>query len=143
MRLFLVILSLCVLPLSAQQTSDLDRTLSDKIGATLKQSGAPSASIAVVKDGRLVFARAFGKASIDPDRPATPDTRYAVGSISKQFTTAAILLMQEQGKLSLEDPVSKYFPNVTRATEITIRQLLSHTRPPRRKPLSIVGPRNR
>ena len=68
----LSLLALPLLPLNAQQTSDLDRKLSEKIGATLKQSGAPRASIAVVKDGQLVFARAFGKASIDPDRPAGP-----------------------------------------------------------------------
>jgi D-alanyl-D-alanine carboxypeptidase len=58
---------------------------------------------------------------------ADEQTRYAVGSISKQFTAAAILLMAEEGKLSLDDKVSKYFPDLTRANEITIRELLSHT----------------
>ncbi len=115
------------LPLAAQQGSDLDRKLSDKISTTLKDTGAPSVSVALVKEGQLVFARAFGKASIDPDRPATPDTRYAVGSISKQFTAAALLLAQEEGKLSLDDRVSQYFPALTRAAEISIRQLLTHT----------------
>jgi D-alanyl-D-alanine carboxypeptidase len=115
------------LPLAAQQGSDLDRKLSDKISASLKETGAPSVSVALVKDGQLVFAKAFGKASIDPDRPATSDTRYAVGSISKQFTAAALLLAQEEGKLSLDDHVSQYFPALTRAAEISIRQLLTHT----------------
>lgn len=99
--------------------ADLESRLTEKIGETVKKSGAPSASVAVVKDGKLVFAKAFGK--------ATTDTRYAVGSISKQFTAAAILLAEEQAKLSLDDKVSKFFPEYTRATEITIRQLLSHT----------------
>jgi D-alanyl-D-alanine carboxypeptidase len=54
-------------------------------------------------------------------------TRYAVGSISKQFTAAALLLAQEQGKVSLDDKISRYYPDLTRANEITIRQLLSHT----------------
>ncbi|HEV2446623.1 MAG TPA: serine hydrolase domain-containing protein, partial [Candidatus Sulfopaludibacter sp.] len=107
--------------------ADLDRKLTDKISATLKQSGAPSVSVALVKDGKLAFAKAFGKASLSPDRPATTDTRYAVGSISKQFTAAAILLAQEQGRLSLGDKVAKYFPDLTRAGDVTIRQLLSHT----------------
>jgi D-alanyl-D-alanine carboxypeptidase len=107
------------LPLAAQQVSDLDRKLSDKISATLKSTGAPSASVALVKDGQLVFAKAFGD--------ATAETRYAVGSISKQFTAAAVLLMQEQGKLSLDDKVAKYFPALTRAGDISIRQLLTHT----------------
>jgi len=123
----LLFLTLAALPLAAQAPSDLDRKLTDKIAATLKASTAPSASVAVVVDGKLVFAKAFGKASIDPDRPTTTETRYAVGSISKQFTAAALLLLQEQGKLSLDDKVSRYFPNLTRAGEVTIRQLLSHT----------------
>jgi len=53
--------------------------------------------------------------------------RYSIGSISKQFTAAAILLLQEQGKLSLDDKVGKFIPSITRANEVTIRQLLSHT----------------
>jgi D-alanyl-D-alanine carboxypeptidase len=118
---------LLALPLAAQPPADLDRKLTDKISATLKQSGAPSASVAVVQDGKLVFAKAFGKASLEPDRPATAETRYAVGSISKQFTAAAVLLLEEEGKLSLDDKVSKYFPALTRAGDISIRQLLSHT----------------
>ena len=123
----LLFLTLAALPLAAQSPSDLDRKLTDKIAATLKESTAPSASVAVVLDGKLVFAKAFGNASLNPDRPATTETRYAVGSISKQFTAAALLLLQEQGKLSLDDKVSRYFPNLTRADEVTIRQLLSHT----------------
>ena len=114
--LFLLILAL---PLAAQQDSGLERKLSEKISATLKETGAPSVSVALVKDDRLVFAQAFGK--------ATAGTRYAVGSISKQFTAAAVLLLQEQGKLSLDDKVSQYFPALTRAGEVTIRQLLTHT----------------
>jgi len=122
----LLSLILAALPLAAQP-ADLDCKLTDKIAATLKESTAPSVSVAVVLDGKLIFAKAFGNASLNPDRPATTETRYAVGSISKQFTAAALLLLQEQGKLSLDDPVSKYFPNLTRAGEVTIRQLLSHT----------------
>ena len=53
--------------------------------------------------------------------------RYSIGSISKQFTATAVLLLQEQGKLSLDDKVSKFIPGLTRASEVSIRQLLSHT----------------
>jgi D-alanyl-D-alanine carboxypeptidase len=112
---------------AAQQLSELDRKLSEKIGTALKESGAPGVSIAVVKDGELVFAKAFGMASIADNRAADVNTRYAVGSISKQFTATALLLLAEQGKLSLDDKVSKYFPDLTRASEVSIRQLLSHT----------------
>jgi D-alanyl-D-alanine carboxypeptidase len=118
--------SLCIWPLAAQP-SDIAARLTDKISAALKKSGAPSVSVAVVQDGKTTFANAFGSADLAAGRAAGPDTRYAVGSISKQFTAAALLLAQEQGKLSLDDTVSKYFPDLTRAGEITIRQLLSHT----------------
>jgi len=93
----------------------------------LKDSGAVSVSVAIVQDGEMVFAKAFGQADLASNRAADSGTRYAVGSISKQFTAAALLLLQEEGKLSLDDRVSKYFPDLTRANEITIRQLLTHT----------------
>jgi D-alanyl-D-alanine carboxypeptidase len=98
-----------------------------KISETVAASGAPSVSVAVVEHGKLTYAKAFGKAELDPARAADTNTRYAMGSISKQFTVAAILLAAEQGKLSLDDKVSKYFPDLTRASEISVRQLLSHT----------------
>ena len=93
----------------------------------MKQRGVPSASVAVVKGGKLVYTHAYGLARIHPDKPATPDMRYSIGSISKQFTATAILLLQEQGKLTLDDPVGKYVPGLTRGNEVTIRQILSHT----------------
>ena len=127
-RYFLAIAaSLAVFPLAAQQPQDLASKLSQKIEAALKKSGAPSVSVAVVEDGKPVFAKAFGKADLAANRAAGTDTRYAIGSISKQFTAAAVLLAAEQGRLSLDDTVSKYFPDLTRAGEITVRQLLSHT----------------
>jgi D-alanyl-D-alanine carboxypeptidase len=100
----------------------------DKLATeTLAHTGVPSASVAVVKDGRVVYLKAYGDARVEPRLPASPEMRYSIGSVSKQFTAAAILLLQEQGKLSLDDKVSKFFPELTRANEITVRQLLSHT----------------
>jgi D-alanyl-D-alanine carboxypeptidase len=93
----------------------------------LQSSGAPSASVAVVQDGRLAYAQAYGQAQLDPAVSARPDMRYSIGSISKQFAAAAILLLQQDGKLSLDAPVSRFLPDLTRAGEVTIRQLLSHT----------------
>jgi len=93
----------------------------------LVQRGVPSASVALVKGGKLIYTHAYGLAHIDPNVKATPEMRYAIGSISKQFTAAAILLLQEQGKLSLDDAVGKYVPGLTRGDEVTIRQILSHT----------------
>lgn len=109
--------------LPAEVTEKIDKLVSD----TLTKTGVPSASIAIVKDGQVAYVKAYGDARIEPKLPATTAMRYSIGSVSKQFTAAAILLLQEQGKLSLDDKVAKYIPNLTRANEVTIRQLLSHT----------------
>jgi CubicO group peptidase (beta-lactamase class C family) len=109
--------------LAADSRSSIDEIAKNALAAT----GVPSASIAVVKGGKIVYLQAYGDARLEPKFAATPEMQYSVGSISKQFTAAAILLLQEQGKLSLDDPVSKYVPGLTRGNEVTIRQLLSHT----------------
>jgi D-alanyl-D-alanine carboxypeptidase len=119
--------ALLVLLTPALPGADLNSQLTEKISAALKQSGAPSVSVAVVREGKLTFAQGFGSADLAAHRAADVHTRYAVGSVTKQFTVAALLLLQEEGKLSLDDPVAKYFPDLTRARDITIRQLLSHT----------------
>src|SRR5947209_6073540 len=93
----------------------------------LASTGVPSASIAIVKDGQIVYLQAYGEAKLEPRTPARPEMHYSIGSISKQFTATAILMLAEQGKLSLEDPVARFVPNLTRANEVTIRELLSHT----------------
>ena len=121
------LLSFCALALWGQGRPRLDARIDAAVRDALRQSGAPSVSVAVVVEGRLAYAQAFGYSSLAPRRAATARTRYAVGSISKQFTAAALLLLQEEGKLSLDDKVSQYFPDLTRAGEITLRQLLSHT----------------
>ena len=113
---------------SAAHPQTVDSAALDRIiSLALKQSGAPSVSVSVVRDGKIGYTKAFGMAGIAAGRGADANTRYAVGSISKEFTAAAILMLAEQGKLSLDDKVAKYFPDLTRANEVTIRQLLSHT----------------
>src|SRR6266446_6303691 len=127
-----VILAFAIIPARAQDRviglpPDLQEKIDKVATDTLARTGVPSASIAIVKDGQIVFVKAYGDARLDPKTPATPQMRYSIGSISKQFTAAAILLLQEQGKLSLDDKVAKFIPELTRANEVTIRQLLSHT----------------
>ncbi|HEX3085399.1 MAG TPA: serine hydrolase domain-containing protein [Pyrinomonadaceae bacterium] len=109
--------------LSADLIEKIDKVATD----TLARTGVPSASIAIVRDGQIAYVKAYGDARLEPKMPATPQMRYSIGSISKQFTAAAILILQEQGKLSLDDKVGKYVPDLTRGNEVTIRQLLSHT----------------
>src|SRR5215510_2835603 len=113
----------------AQDTLPVElRTAIDKAAAdVLATTGAPGASIAVVRDGRIAYVRAYGLAAIETSTPATTEMRYSIGSISKQFTAAAILLLAEDRKLSLDDKVSKWLPEPTRANEVTLRQLLSMT----------------
>ena len=104
-------------------TTAIDQAVADILRDTL----VPSASVAIVKDGKIEFAKAYGMARLSPKTPAAEGMRYKIGSNSKQFVAAAILMLAEEGKLSLSDPVSKYVPGLTRGAEITIRQLLSHT----------------
>jgi len=93
----------------------------------LAASGAPSVSIAVVYGGRLAYARAYGYARRAPRLAASPTTRYPIDSVSKEFTAAAVLLLAEQGKLSLEDTVGKWFGDLGGASQATLQQLLTHT----------------
>lgn len=125
----IAILLFCLRPASAQNQIAVDsRQKIDNLATdVLAKTGVPSASIAVVKDGQIVYLQAYGNARLDPQTAAKPLMRYSIGSISKQFTAAAILLLQEQGKLSLDDKVSKFIPGLTRGNQVTIRQLLSHT----------------
>ena len=116
-------ISLAQTQLAPDVTEKIDKLVTE----TLSKTGVPSASVAIVKDGQIAYVKAYGDARLEPKTAATTAMRYSIGSISKQFTAAAILLLQEQGKLSLDDKVAKYLPNLTRANEVTIRQLLSHT----------------
>lgn len=129
----IVILAICVecATVLAQTADTIDPAMKARLDAiaagVMQQRGLPSASVAVVQGGKLVYAHAYGRAHIGPDKAATPGMRYSIGSISKQFTAAAILILQEQGMLKVDDPVGKYVPGLTRGDEVTIRQILSHT----------------
>jgi CubicO group peptidase (beta-lactamase class C family) len=93
----------------------------------LKTTGAPSASIAVVKDGEVAYVKAYGLARLDPGQPATSEMRYPIDSVSKEFTAAAVLILAQQGKLALDDPAGKYLPDLGPAAPVTLRQVLTHT----------------
>jgi CubicO group peptidase (beta-lactamase class C family) len=123
------IIAVCLsAPSAAQQLTPTERAQIDSGALTvLNATGAPSASIAIVRGGEIVYERAYGDGRIDPKTPATPSMRYSIGSISKQFTATAILLLEEEGKLSLHDKVAKWFPQLTRANDISVLQLLSMT----------------
>jgi D-alanyl-D-alanine carboxypeptidase len=114
-------------PLAAQLSPAATGKIDAAAEKALADSGAPSGSIAVVKDGRIAYLKAYGNARLNPAVAAHPEMRYSIGSVSKQFMAGAILLLVEEGKLSLDDKLGRFLPNLTRANEISIRQLLSHT----------------
>jgi D-alanyl-D-alanine carboxypeptidase len=118
-----------VVPMMAQNA--VPAATADGIDAAaaevLKATGVPSASVAVVQGGKVAYVKAYGMARLNPAMAATPEMQYSIGSISKQFTAAVVLLLAEAGKLRLDDPVGMYLPELTRANEVTIRQLLSMT----------------
>jgi len=134
-RLSLLCAAICVLTLVPARAAQTESSLSPQLRSSidevaqqvLKTTGVPSASLAVVQDGRIAYVQAYGDAQLDPQKTATTAMRYSIGSISKQFTAAAVLMLAEEGKLSLDDPVSRYVPGLTDGDKVTIRELLSHT----------------
>src|SRR5215510_12217979 len=88
----------------------------------------PGCAAAVSLNGETVFEKAYGLAEIEHGVPNTPQTIFESGSVAKQFTAAAVLLLQQEGKLKLEDPVRKYIPELPDyGASLTIRHLLNHT----------------
>lgn len=125
-KLLPAILAVLAGPADAQQLTQAEISRIDQlVTSTLASTGVPSAEIAVVRKGSLVLNKAYGKAG--EGLPARPDLPYQIASNSKQFTAMAILLLRDQGKLGLDDHVSKYLPGISGGDRITIRQLLSHT----------------
>jgi D-alanyl-D-alanine carboxypeptidase len=100
----------------------------DLLSAEIQKRHLPGVSVAVVRDGQIVKTAACGFADLELGAPATPKTVFQIQSITKTFTSAAILLLADEGKLSLDDPIAKYLDGTPVSwTNITIRHLLTHT----------------
>ena len=121
--LLVALLGLASLTAQAQQlnTAKLDSLLTG-LAATNKMMG----SLALSRDGQLVYSRAFGSQQLEPKTPATTATRYRVGSVSKVFTATMIMQLIDEKKLALTTPLAGFFPQLPNAQRITIDQLLSH-----------------
>jgi CubicO group peptidase (beta-lactamase class C family) len=105
-------------------------TMQSSVDALMRDySGdVPGASVLVLRDGEPLLQRSYGLADLEAHVAATPRTNFRLASVTKQFTAAAILLLAEDGKLSLDDPLRKWLPSLPAATDpITLRQVLSHT----------------
>lgn len=116
---------------SASQTKaaqDKAAAAVDEVFADFTKPGAPGCAAAVYRNGKLIYAKGYGLANIEEDVPITPQTVFDIGSTSKQFTAASILLLEKQGKLSVNDDVRKYIPELPDyGQKITILHLLNHT----------------
>jgi len=103
------------------------KELEQRIAREFEQHRMVGLAVAVSLDGKVVFEKGYGVRSLESREPVTADTRFGVGSVTKQFTCAAVLALADEGKLDFDDPVSKYYPDLTDAQHITLRDLGGHT----------------
>jgi D-alanyl-D-alanine carboxypeptidase len=96
------------------------------IAGQVATRGFVGLSVAIVREGAIVLEEGYGQRELAPDVPVQADTAFEIGSISKQFVSALVLLLAEEKKLSIDDPVAKYFPDLTRANDITLYDLMTH-----------------
>ncbi len=94
---------------------------------TMRVLGAPGAAICVMREGQVVWSRAFGLADVEQDVPATPETRFRIGSVSKSLTSVAIGRLVQDGRLDLDSPVQRYAPDFpVKRYPVTVRQVAGH-----------------
>jgi CubicO group peptidase (beta-lactamase class C family) len=124
-----LLIALIPVPAHAQGSPTADSAGAvDRIFANWNTRQTPGCAIGVARNGQTILERAYGMANLEYDVPNTPATIFEAGSVSKQFTAAAVVLLAQQGKLSLDDEVSKYIPELPDYdTPVTIRQMLHHT----------------
>src|SRR5580693_555248 len=110
-----------------QDAGELERNV-DKIFAAFDKPDSPGCALGVVRDGQFVYKKGYGEGSLELSVPLTPESVFYMGSVSKQFTAASVVLAAEQGYLSLDDDVRKYVPELpSYGKTITLRQMLHHT----------------
>jgi CubicO group peptidase (beta-lactamase class C family) len=120
-------LGMCSAP-SASRGQDKATAAVDEVFADFTKAGSPGCAVAVYRNGRIIYAKGYGLANIEEDVALTPESVFDIGSTSKQFTAASILLLEKQGKLSVNDDVRKYIHELPDyGSKITILHLLNHT----------------
>jgi len=109
------------------QTSP-DAEVDQYIHAEMAKRKIPGLALLVARDGKIVRAQGYGLSNVELQVPVKPETLFQSGSIGKQFTATAVMMLVEEGKIGLEDPLTKYFPDAPLAwKQVTVHQLLSHT----------------
>src|SRR6266478_1646470 len=112
----------------ARNSDEKSAAAVDEVFGDLTKAGSPGCALGVYRDGKIVYAKGYGLANLEENVAITPQTVFDIGSTSKQFTAASILLLEKQGKLSINDDVRKYIPELPDyGQKITILQLLNHT----------------
>lgn len=105
----------------------LSRNIDRMARAAVEERLTPAVALSVLRHGKPVYARAFGWANLELRSPVSTESVFRIGSVTKQFTAAAIVQLAERGGLSLDEPVMRHLPELPRADRVTIRQLLTHT----------------
>ncbi|OGU56050.1 MAG: hypothetical protein A2V66_14880 [Ignavibacteria bacterium RBG_13_36_8] len=105
---------------------NLEPQVDEYLNAQIKL-GRFSGAVLIAKDGKVLLSKGYGMANHELDVPNTPKIKFRLGSVTKQFTSLLIMKLEEEGKLKVTDPVSKFIPDYPRGDEITIHQLLTHT----------------
>lgn len=128
-KIFLFILLSVIIcsSLNAVFAQELETKIDALITKEFKDKEGSGGAFLVAKNGKPIYQKAFGKANLELDILLTPEYVFQLGSITKQFTAVAILMLEEQGKLNTNDSVSKYIPDYPSGEEITIHHLLTHT----------------
>jgi CubicO group peptidase (beta-lactamase class C family) len=129
LKRILLLNTLClILFVSVASAQDSSSGQVDALFASITNTATPGCAVAVVQDGKTVHSKGYGMANLETGTPVRPDSIFHVASISKQFTAMAVLMLERDGKLSLDDNIRDYLPEVPDFGEtITIRHLLQHT----------------
>ena len=127
-RLFLsMVLTIASVPAWCADISAMAGAIDRAAQAAISAGESPGLQVAVFKDGAPVLVKGYGSANLELNVPITNDSVFRIGSVTKQFTAAALLKLQEEGKLSTSDKLSKYYPAYPRAADVTLAQMLHHT----------------
>ena len=121
---FVAILALFSASVIAQTPDPVE----DYVHAEMQRQHIPGLSLLVARDGKIVRAQGYGLANVELQVPVKPETVFQSGSVGKQFTATAVMMLVEEGKIGLDDPITKYFTDAPASwREVTVRELLSHT----------------
>lgn len=127
-HLHLLVVTILFLPVITFSQGNVSVRVDNFVKAEMLKQKVPGVSVAVVKNGKIILAKGYGFANVEHNVPVKPETIFQSGSVGKQFTAAAVMLLVEDGKIELEDKIGKYLGEVPEGWKnITVRHLLTHT----------------